>query len=81
MGKSIPSKQQLYNKIAATKKNILPSKSVRNTHELRENIADYLAVPESEIEAFVPYNEIIDELNQTTYNRQSWFIFPETIRK
>ena len=34
---------------------------MRNTHELRENIADYLAVPESEIEAFVPYNEIIDD--------------------
>ena len=61
VGRNVPSKQQLYNKIAATKKNILPSKTVRNTHELRENIADYLAVPESEIEAFVPYHEIVDD--------------------
>ena len=42
VGRKLPTQQQLYNKVAATRNQVLPSRSVRNTHELRENIAEYL---------------------------------------
>lgn len=61
VGRKLPTQQQLYNKVAATRKQVLPSRSVRNTHELRENIAEYLGEPKTDLEAFVPFYEIDDE--------------------
>ena len=61
VGRKLPTQQQLYNKVAATRKQVLPSKKVRNTNELRVNIADYLGEPKSDVEAFVPFYEIDDE--------------------
>ena len=61
VGRKIATKQQLYNKVAATRKQVLPSKRVKNTHELRESIAKYLGEPQTDIEAFVPFYEIEDE--------------------
>ena len=60
-GGQMPSKVQLYNKIAATKLVVFPSSSVKNTHELRMKIAKLLEEPASELEAFVPHHEIDDE--------------------
>ena len=57
----MPTQTQLYNKIAATKKTVFPSSKVRNTHELRMKVAEYLEEPESELQAFVPYHEIVDD--------------------
>ena len=34
---------------------------VRNTHEPRTKVAEYLEEPESELQAFVPYHEIVDD--------------------
>ena len=61
VGRSVPTKTQLYNKIAATKKTVFPSSSVRNTHELRQKVAEYLDQPASDIEAFIPFHDIDDE--------------------
>lgn len=57
----MPTKTQLYNKIADTKKLVFPSANVRNMHELRDKLAEYLGVPESDTETFVPFHEIEDE--------------------
>ena len=59
-GGNMPSKTQLYNKVAATKATDSPSICVKNTHELRLKIAEYLKEPESDSEAFVPYYDIED---------------------
>ena len=59
-GGNMPSKTQLYNKVAATKATDSPSICVKNTHELRLKIAEYLKEPESDSEAFVPYYNIED---------------------
>ena len=69
-GTNMPSKVQLYNKVAATKKSIFPSTSVRNTHQLRLKIADLLEEPASDLEAFVPHYEIddVDENKDPRFN-------------
>ena len=56
-----PSKVQLYNKIAAVKKKLFPSHQILNTHQLRQKVSALLEVPDSEVEGFIPYWEIIDE--------------------
>jgi hypothetical protein len=50
----------MYNKVAATKATDSPSICVKNTHELRLKVAEYLKEPESDSEAFVPYYSIED---------------------
>lgn len=57
----MPSMTQVYNKIAASKAIAFPSKSVNNTHELRDKVSEYLDQPVSDIEAFVAHQEIDDE--------------------
>ena len=57
---SVPSKTQMYNKVAATKAAASPSTCVKNTHELRLKVAEYLKEPETDSEPFVPYYEIED---------------------
>ena len=55
LGCKMPTQTQLYNKIAATKKTVFPSSKVRNTHELRMKVAEYLEEPESELQAFTTF--------------------------
>jgi hypothetical protein len=57
---NIPSKPQLYNKVAAERKSVFPSECVRNTHELRRKVAEFLKEPESDTEPYVPFHEIED---------------------
>ena len=57
----MPTKVQLYNKIAATKKTVFPSSAINNTHELRAKVAEYVNEPVSDIEAFVAFHEIDDK--------------------
>ena len=54
--------QQLYNKIANTKKNLNLCETVENTHDLREKIKDHRTVPENDIEGYVAYDNIQDEI-------------------
>ena len=60
LGGKMPTKGQLYNKIAATKDIVFPSSKVKNTHELRQKVSEYLDTPTNDIEAFVPFHEIDD---------------------
>ena len=60
-GGKMPSMTQVYNKMAASKVIAFPSKSVNNTHELRDKASEYLEQPASDIEAFVAHQEIDDE--------------------
>ena len=59
--KEMPSKRELYNKIAALKKTAFPSSKVKNTHELRLKVAEYLDEPASDLKAFVPSYDIDDD--------------------
>jgi hypothetical protein len=56
----VPTKTQLYNKVAATKATVLPSIRVQNTHELRQKVAEYFEEPESDLEALIPFHDIQD---------------------
>ena len=56
-----PTKIQLYNKIAHVKKVCNLAESLDNTHELRQKIQQYTAVPENDIESYVAYSNIDDE--------------------
>ena len=69
-GRDMPTKVQLYNKIAATKLTVFPSSSIRNTHELRMKLAEFLDEPASELEAFVPYHDIedVDDNKEPRFN-------------
>ena len=60
LGGKMPTKGQLYNKIAATKDIVFPSSKVKNTHELRQKVFEYLETPTNDIEAFVPFHKIDD---------------------
>ena len=40
---------------------IFPSSKIKNTHELRLKVAEYLEKPANDIDAFVPYHEIEDD--------------------
>ena len=57
----LPSKTQLYNKCAATKKTENPSYKINNTNEMRNKVAEFLGEPTSEVKAFVPFHEILDD--------------------
>ena len=57
----LPSKTQLYNKCAATKKTENPSHKINNTNEMRNKVAEFLGEPTSEVKAFVPFHEILDD--------------------
>ena len=56
-----PTMIQLYNKISHIKHIINKTKEILTTHDLRQKITEYLDVPDSDIEAFVPFYEIEDD--------------------
>jgi hypothetical protein len=56
-----PTKQQLYNKIANTKKKIFKHQSIVNTHDLRQRVSEHLKVPEDDVQGFVVHSSIEDE--------------------
>ena len=60
-GSHKPTKQQLYNKIANTKKIVFPSTNIVNTHDLRRRVSAHLDVPDDDVEGHVVYHSIDDE--------------------
>ena len=59
-GSNVNSKVKLYNKIAATKQAVFSSSTIINTHEFCMKVAEFLAEPDSDNEAFIPYHDIED---------------------
>ena len=57
----IPSKLQLYNKIASIKKKLYKSQNIVNTHDLRQRVCQHDKIPEDELEGYVCYSYIDDE--------------------
>ena len=45
-------KQQLYNRIANTKKKIFKHQSIVNTHDLRQRVSEHLQVPEEDVQGY-----------------------------
>ena len=60
-GRPEPSMIQLYNKIANVKRVVYKTRDIFTTHDLRQKIAQHLDVPESELEAFIPFSEVLDD--------------------
>ena len=60
LAENLPTKLQLYNKIAAEKKKNGSNEKVTTTHELRQKISQFLNEPIDEFESFVAFNEIDD---------------------
>ena len=57
-----PSMMQLYNKISHLKKVLDLTESIDNTHELRNKIKEYSKIPDNDIESFVCYSNIQDDV-------------------
>ena len=64
LGSRMPTKTELYNKIAAVKLTAFPSTKVKNTHELRLKVAEYLGEPEDDLKPFIPYHDIVDDVDE-----------------
>ena len=60
-GKPEPDMQQLYNKIQHIKTKLQKSENILTSHDLRTKLAEHLDVPESEIDSYIPYQNIQDE--------------------
>ena len=52
---------QLYNKITNIKNILNKTKDILTTHDLRQLVLKNLEIPESDIEAYIPFSEIIDD--------------------
>ena len=60
-GMSEPNMIQLYNKITNVKNILDKTRDLLTTHDLRQKVAQHLETPESEVEAFIPFYEVLDE--------------------
>ena len=60
-GMSEPNMIQLYNKITNVKNILDKTRDILTTHDLRQKVAQHLDTPESEVEAFIPFYEVLDE--------------------
>ena len=60
-GMAEPSMIQFYNKITNVKNVMDKSRDILTTHDFLQKVADHLETPESEIEAFIPFYEVLDE--------------------
>ena len=40
---------------------VYKTRDILTTHDLRQKIAQHLDVPESELEAFIPFSEVLDD--------------------
>ena len=58
---ALPTWEQLYNEISATKKCMNKNPPMFNTFQKRQYIEIYLNVPGDNYEAYIPYYEIHDE--------------------
>ena len=56
-----PTALQLSNKIAYLKRTLKSTSQILTTHDLRENIATKLQIPEDENQAYIVYHEVRDE--------------------
>ena len=52
---------QLYNKITSVKKLLDKTRDILTTHDLRQKISQHLDVPQSDLEAYIPFSEVLDE--------------------
>ena len=57
----MPTKTELYNKIATVKGIAFPASKISNTHEFRLKVAEYLGEPSSDLQAYIPFHDINDE--------------------
>ena len=56
-----PTALQLSNEIAYLKRTLKSTSQILTTHDLRENIATKLQIPEDENQAYIVYHEVRDE--------------------
>ena len=54
---------QLYNKITNIKKVLKLTDNLANTHQLRQKLQQHSEVPDNDIEAYVPYFNIKDDVD------------------
>ena len=59
-GMTEPSMIQLYYKITNVKNILKKSRDILTTNDLRQKVAKHLDMPESEIEALIPFYEVLD---------------------
>ena len=52
---------QLYNKITSVKKVLNKTRDILTTHDLRQMVGQHLDVPQSDLEAQIPFFEVLDE--------------------
>ena len=58
---SLPTTQQLNNKIASTKLKHNMTQQIFTTHDLREKMKDKLDIPEDDNKAYIAFQEVLDE--------------------
>ena len=59
-----PTLIQLYNKISHMKKILNLTEHIENTHQMRQKIENHLEVPDNDIEGYIPYYSIQDDVEQ-----------------
>ena len=68
-GSEEPTLIQLYNKISHLKKIMNLSDHIENTHQMRQKIENHLEVPDNDIEAYIPYYSIQDDVENNEKTR------------
>ena len=56
-----PTMEQMYNKVADTKRALNPGPKISTTHDMRQFITNHIEVPEDELEGYIPFYDIQDE--------------------
>ena len=64
-----PTLIQLYNKISHLKKIMNLSEHIENTHQMRQKIENHLEVPDNDIEGYIPYYSIQDDVESNEKTR------------
>ena len=67
-GQTEPTMIQLYNKITSVKKLLDKTRDILTTHDLRQKISQHLDVPQSDLEAYIPISEVLDEDDEVEPN-------------
>ena len=64
-----PTLIQLYNKISHMKNIMNLAEHIENTHQMRQKIENHLEVPDNDIEGYIPYHSIQDDVEQNEKTR------------
>ena len=64
-----PTMMQLYNKISHFKKIMNLTDHIEDTHQMRQKIENHIEVPDNDIEAYIPYYNIQDDVDQADKTR------------